>query len=443
MTMAPVEEVGDEAGAFPEVRPTSTGPGHPVKVAYVVNQYPTNSHTFIRREILALEEMGVEVSRFSLRPISVGALADAADHTERERTRALQSVGAFGLLRAFLACLVAHPRKMVRALLLALRIGRRSDRGLLNHFAYLVEACVLLEWVTKSRCDHMHAHFGTNSTAVAMFCHELGGPPFSYTMHHGAMEILSAGGCGPVEKLKRAEFVSAVSSFGRSELFNCSKPKYWTKVHLVRCGLDDNFLQAPVTPVPEAPRLVCVGRISAQKGQILLVEAASRLAAEGLSFEIVFVGDGEMRRDLEQRIVERGMQKYIRITGWADGAAVRREIAGGRAFVLPSFSEGLPVAIMEAYALGRPVVSTYVAGIPELVEPGRSGWLVPAGSVGHLTQALREVLAASPAELTRMAAEGRKRVCEEHDCRKNARILRDLFQGQGEAVELVGALSKG
>ncbi|HEY6476397.1 MAG TPA: glycosyltransferase, partial [Polyangia bacterium] len=111
-----------------------------------------------------------------------------------------------------------------------------------------------------------------------------------------------------------------------------------------------------------------------------------------------------------------------------DGAAVRREIVAGRAFVLPSFSEGLPVAIMEAFALGRPVVSTYVAGIPELVEPGRSGWLVPAGAVDELVVALREVLAASPVELGRMADEGNRRVHELHDCRKNAAVLRDLIR---------------
>jgi colanic acid/amylovoran biosynthesis glycosyltransferase len=402
-----------------------------MKVAYVVNQYPSNSHTFIRREIVALEELGIEVARFALRPTARDTLADAADHVEREKTRAILSVGRAGLLGALLRCLVTRPLRLAQSARLAVRIGRRSARGLVNHLAYLAEACVLFDWVTKLGCAHVHAHFGTNSTAVAMLCRELGGPPFSYTMHHGAKEILGTGGCGPVEKIKRCQFVSAVSSFGRSELYNASEPRYWPKVHLVRCGLDTAFLEAPVTPVPDAPRLVCVGRLSAQKGQVILLEAAARLAAEGLAFEIVFVGDGEMRAALEKIIADRALQKQVRITGWADGAAVRREIGAARAFVLPSFSEGLPVAIMEAFALGRPVVSTYVAGIPELVEPGRSGWLVPAGSVDHLTQALREVLATSPAELTRMAEQGRRRVGEEHDCRKNARLLSDLFHGVG------------
>ena len=118
-----------------------------------------------------------------------------------------------------------------------------------------------------------------------------------------------------------------------------------------------------------APRLVCVGRLSAQKGQLLLIEAAAILRNEGLPFELVLVGDGEMRSEVEQAIARHDLGDRIRITGWANGTRVREEIAASRALVLPSFAEGLPVVIMEALALGRPVIATYVAGVPELVAP--------------------------------------------------------------------------
>ena len=334
----------------------------------------------------------------------------------------------FGLLTAFVRTLLTRPRRLVRALRLALRTGHRSDRGIRNHLGYLLEACVLLKWLQSEKCDHVHAHFGTNSADAAMLCRELGGPAYSYTMHHGAKEILGTGGCGPAEKIRRSQFVCTVSSYGRSEVYHCAGPQYWHKAKIVRCGLDDAYLEEPVTPVPNNARLACVARISAQKGQILLIEAAAKLAAEGIPFEIVFVGGGEMQGLLQQTVAEKGLGKQVRITGWADGATVRREILDARAFVLPSFSEGLPVAIMEAFALGRPVVSTFVAGIPELVESGRSGWLVPPGSVDDLAGALRAVLAASPAELGKMADVGRQRVYELHDCRKNAMVLRDLIR---------------
>jgi len=141
-----------------------------MKVAYLVNQYPSTSHTFIRREILALEELGMEVSRFSLRPMAKSALADAADHAELAKTRAVQAVGPIGLLMAFVICLFTRPMNVLRGLALAVKIGRRSDRGMANHLAYLIEACVLFRWLEADGCQHVHAHFGTNSTAVAMLC---------------------------------------------------------------------------------------------------------------------------------------------------------------------------------------------------------------------------------------------------------------------------------
>jgi glycosyltransferase involved in cell wall biosynthesis len=154
-----------------------------------------------------------------------------------------------------------------------------------------------------------------------------------------------------------------------------------------------------------------------------LVEAAAELARCGVRFELVLVGDGEMRGEIEAAIVHHGLGDRIRITGWADGERVRKEILAARALVLPSFAEGLPVVLMEAFALGRPVISTFVAGIPELVVPGRSGWLVPAGSVDALAGAMHEALTASPDDLDRMAREGEKRVRELHDVRTSAIAL--------------------
>jgi glycosyltransferase involved in cell wall biosynthesis len=127
-----------------------------------------------------------------------------------------------------------------------------------------------------------------------------------------------------------------------------------------------------------------------------------------------------------------GLEDRIRITGWAKGERVRQEIAAARALVLPSFAEGLPVVLMEAFALGRPVISTYVAGIPELVQPGRSGWLVPAGSVDALAAAMREALTLDPAVLDRMAKEGEAQVRELHDIRTSAGQLASLLEERGE-----------
>jgi colanic acid/amylovoran biosynthesis glycosyltransferase len=392
-----------------------------MKLAYLVNQYPKVSHTFIRREIAAIESLGLEVDRFSLRGTKE-PLGDEADESERRRTRALLDAGVTGLARAGLWMGLRRPRRLLRAARLAYAVGRRSDRGLLRHAVYLAEACTLASWIERSGCEHVHAHFGTNSTTVAMLCHELGGPPFSFTVH-GPEEFDKPDLIALREKIERCAFALAVSHYGLSQLYRRARFGDWRKLHVVRCGVDASFFDWPKSPVPEAPRLVSVGRLCAQKGQLLLVEAAAELARRGVWFELVLVGDGELRGDIENAIGHHGLGDRIRITGWADGERVKKEIIAARALVLPSFAEGLPVVLMEAFALGRPVISTFIAGIPELVIPGRSGWLVPAGSVDALACAMREALAARTHDLDRMAAEGERRVRELHDVRTSALAL--------------------
>ena len=171
---------------------------------------------------------------------------------------------------------------------------------------------------------------------------------------------------------------------------------------MVRCGLEAGFFNAMGNPAPDVQRLVCVGRLCEQKGQLLLVEATRRLAAGGLAFKLVLVGDGEMRTEIEALIKRYGLQAQVLITGHISSAQLREEILAARGLVLPSFAEGLPMVIMEAMALRRPVISTFVAGIPELVQPGEHGWLVPAGDVEALTQAMQACLEAPVGKLIRM-----------------------------------------
>jgi len=160
----------------------------------------------------------------------------------------------------------------------------------------------------------------------------------------------------------------------------------------------------------------------------LLVEAAAKLKEEGHEFQLVIVGDGPLRDAIETRINQLGLQGNVRVTGFLSNHAVRQELLAARALVLPSFAEGLPVAIMEALALGRPVISTYIAGIPELVQPGINGWLVPPGAVAPLADAMAEALTADPSRLEAMGRAGAARVAERHDVRSEARKLIDLFE---------------
>jgi len=398
-----------------------------LRAAVLVNRYPTVTHTFIRTEIAELEACGCEVVRVSIRPEPREALEDERDIAELERTHVLLAGGALGLARDFLLACVDSPRAWIRTLGAALSLGWRSDRGVLRHLAYAVEACALKRHLDSSKVDHLHAHFGTNSAAVALLCRKLGGPPFSFTAHgtesfdHPAFVKLG-------RKVEEARFSVAACDWGRAQLIRACRPTAWSKIHVVRCGLDGSFLASERVGVPDAPRLVCVARLSAEKGHLVLLEAARELAEAGLDFELALVGDGSLREAIAAQVAALGLGSRVRLTGSLAGPAVRKEILDARALVLPSLGEGLPVVLMEALALGRPVIATSVGGIPELVESGVDGWLVPPASASRLAAAMREALLAPGDRLDEMGSRGRARVRELHDARVEARKLVGLMR---------------
>ncbi len=397
-----------------------------MKVAYFVNQYPKVSHTFIRREILALERQGVTVARYALRGWDAEVRGDE-DLQERGRTRHVLAQGLPALLLEAARTALTRPARFWQALRAAWAMSRQAERPWPYHLMYLVEACTLRRWLAQDGIDHVHAHFGTNSAEVVMLAHLLGGPRYSFTVH-GPEEFDKPVFLHLADKVRHAAFVVAISSYGRSQLWRWLPADQWDKVKVVHCALEPAFF------VPEdqldtcdAPRLVNIGRLCAQKGQLLLVEAAARLKAEGLRFELVLVGDGEMRPPIEAAIARHGLQDTVRITGWISSDEVRRELLSARALVMPSFAEGLPVVIMEAMAVGRPVVTTRIAGIPELVREGVDGWLVPPGDLPSLVTAMEAALATPPGRLREMGRDAASRVGSRHHADTEATRLADLF----------------
>ena len=421
--------VGRELGSV------EVGDTRALRVAYLVNQYPKVSHSFIRREIAALEEHGVLVDRFSVRRCGDGAV-DPADREELEKTRVILDGGALGLLSAALTEGMRRPLRWLGALALAWRVGGRSPRGRLRHLVYLLEACVCRSWLRRLGVRHLHAHFGTNATTVAMLCRQLGGPPFSFTVH-GPEDFEQTPDL--IEKVKRAAFTVAVCDYSRSEVVSRTRRTCDPRVHVVHCGVDDLFLHAEPEPCPVEPRLVCVGRLSEEKGQSVLIEAAARLVAEGTELDLVLVGDGPTRASLEELIERYGLQDSVRIVGWRSGPDVRAELCAARALVLPSFFEGLPVVVMESLALGRPVVCSSVGGVSELVRGRETGWLVASGDVDELTAALRNVLRAPAELLERYGAAGRRLVLDHHDSSTEAGRLADLIAASFHSDTTVSA----
>ncbi|MBL8825679.1 MAG: glycosyltransferase [Planctomycetaceae bacterium] len=415
-----------EPVAAPEpLQPTKLVDLRGLKVAYLVNQYPQPSHTFIRREIATLEQLGATVERYTLRA-STSKLVDPGDLAERDVTRAVLSAGRGQIVRAVLREFVRQPLSAARVLAKSVKLGRRSDRGVIAHLAYFAEACVLREWLKREQIEHVHAHFGTNAATVAMLLRWLGGPTYSFTVHgpeeFDKPEFLHLG-----EKVAHARFAVTISEFGRSQLCRAADYRDWHKIQVVHCGLDETFFDGPLVDPPETPRLLCVARLHEQKGLPVLIDAAELLRERGVAFQLDIIGDGPLRESLQQQIDERLLGTSVRLCGLRSGAEIRRELQASRTFVLPSFAEGLPVVIMEALAMHRPVISTYVAGIPELVEPGVSGWLVPAGNAEVLADRMQEALTVSVEQLATLGRQGAARVAERHRALTEAARLGELF----------------
>ncbi len=391
-------------------------------VSYLMNSYPMTSTTFVSREIHAHEAAGLPITRFAIREWGED-LVDPRDRDEIGKTTYILKQGAAPLVGRTLKELVTNPVGFARALGTTLHLATRPGSTGLKNFAYLVEAVFFKQMARAQDIHHVHAHFSTNSAAVALLARRMGGPSYSFTAH-GPDEFDDPVGNGLPAKVAHAAFVAAITDYARGVILKATDGANADKVHVVRCGIDlDAFA---VTPPTENARIVCVGRLCAAKAQALLVEAVAPLIADHPNLDLVFIGDGEDRAEIAARIAELGLQDHVTLAGWGTGEEVRAAIKGARVFALPSFAEGLPIVLMESLAMGRAVVTTRITGIPELVDD-QVGWIVPAGDVPALRDAVAQALSADTATLSAMGAVGRARVEAAHDQSRNAALLRDLF----------------
>jgi colanic acid/amylovoran biosynthesis glycosyltransferase len=329
------------------------------------------------------------------------------------------------MLGALIWAQARQPFRWLKALVMTNNMARRSERGFLRHLAYLLEAAILLKVVLRQRIQHLHVHFGTNAAAVARLMRCLGGPPYSFTVH-GPDEFDAPRSFALADKIADAAFVVAISDFCSAQLRRWADPTQWNKIHVVRCTVGEDFF-IPIAPSTNSSSLLCVGRLSPQKGQFVLLDAVKRLVDDGIGVRLVLAGDGELRALLEAKIQELNLEQHVQITGWIDENTVREQLVAARVLVQPSFAEGLPVVIMESLAMGRPVISTMIAGIPELVQHGVNGWLVPAGNLDQLVFAMQTALSASPDELGRMGCAGQRAVRERHFTSTEVDKLEQLF----------------
>jgi glycosyltransferase involved in cell wall biosynthesis len=374
--------------------------------------------------VIGLRERGFEVSTYSVRRAGVDHDVDAEVVDEKNRTRVILPFRPLDLLLVNLRTLLAQPADYLSTLALAMSTCRPGFRGLLLQIAYFHEALLLAGMLRQDGAEHLHNHFGDNSGTVAMLAAKLARIPFSITIH-GPHIFFEAPHWALARKTERSSFIATIGHFCTSQMMLNSAKEHWEKFEIVRCGVDPTKLEY-VAPSRAATELVYVGRLSVEKGLPVLFDSISQLLARGVNVSLAVLGDGPDREFLENLAATMGISDRVHFKGFVDQATIVTTLRASDVFVLPSFAEGIPVALMEAMAIGTPVIATYVGGIPELVVHGETGQLVYPSDASALADAI-DRYASDLAYCKRISRQARSKVEAEYDIEDQVDKLAMLF----------------
>lgn len=406
-----------------------------MKLAYLTSAYPAISHTFILREVEALRRRGLDITTFSIRRAPAEQILSAADEAAAATTVAILPPRWGRLLGTHLRLLLRAPRAYFSTLRAALALAPPGIRGRLWQLFYFIEAVVLWRECERRGIRHLHVHLANAAADLALIATRLGSAldpdrpwSWSFTMH-GPTEFYDLRHFRLPEKVADAAFVVCISDFARSQLMGLSDPEVWDRLQVVHVGIPvEQF-----TPsrngngnTPAVPTILYVGRLVPEKGQAVLLEAVARLRAEGRDVRVKLAGEGELRPHLEELCRGTGIEDLVTFLGPVSQERIRDLYAEAAIFCLPSFAEGVPVVLMEAMAMGLAVVTTRIAGIPELVEDGAGGVVVAPGRADELAGRIAALLD-DPGKRHDLGARGREKVLAEFDADASAAQLHDLF----------------
>jgi glycosyltransferase involved in cell wall biosynthesis len=400
------------------------GPG--AQLAYLNSRYPAVSHTFIQREVEALRRLGVDIVPFSVRRPASAELGPGAGTEEIARTTYLLD----GIVRTAAAAAWAVLRSPLAAIKSLAASQRLSPAGLtarLRHAVYALEGLLLARHLRKRALRHVHVHMANNGAMVAVLA-TVANPDLAYSLTiHGSAEFFDMHRLRVRVKAERAQFVRFISEAGRAQVMAFTDPRAWARFHVVRCGVDTPPLTTRQRLPAAEPALVAVGRLVPIKGHRLLLDAMRLAADSGLPLRLRLVGSGPERTALALQAQRLGLGDRVEFLGPLAPSAVQQVLAVSDALVLSSLMEGVPVVLMEAMAAGVPVLATRVGGVPELIDEGQTGLLVPPGSAEALAAGIRTLLADRPGA-ERRAAAARARIEADFNGSKCAESLLALFE---------------
>jgi glycosyltransferase involved in cell wall biosynthesis len=397
------------------------------KIAYITGEYPRATDTFIQREVAGLRARGLSVETCSIRR------TDPAHHVgDEQRAEAARTFHVLeaalrpaGLIRAHAGCAMRAPKRYFQALRLGWRTRAPGVKAALYQLVYFAEAGVLAQHMQKRGITHLHNHIATASCTVSMLASRMSGIPFSFTLH-GPDIFFEPHRWRLDAKIGEAQFVTCISHFCRAQAMNFSSPEMWGKLHIVHCGIEPERYAPPAAA--KGKRLLFVGRLASVKGVPVLLSALQSLKERHPEMRCTLIGDGPERARLKARAREMGLDGMTEFAGYKSQTEVAEALAQSDLFVLPSFAEGVPVVLMEAMAAGVPVVTTHVAGIPELVRDGVHGILAHPGDPASLAGAI-DALLDDPRRAHVMGLAGRETVQRDFNIAHETEWLAALFAG--------------
>lgn len=397
------------------------------RFACLISQHPAINHAVILREVRLLREQ-FDIYTASVRgPDRPFEQLSLEEREEAKRTYYIKPAGAGSAFMALVAALVSSPLRFMAGLTYAVSLAGFQLNQTARNLAYFAQAVMVGRWMRRNGLTHLHTHY---SSTVALLVNKTFGVEISISFH-GPDEFSDPVGFWVREKVAACVFVRAISQYARSQLMMSSAVSDWGKIEVIYMGVDaDTFTPRPF-PRPASPvEILCVGRLAPVKAQHILIGAVDMLVQESRDLLLHIVGGGPDRQVLEREVAQRGLQERVIFHGFTPQDKLETLYRQADLFALPSFAEGVPGVLMEAMAMAIPCVSTWVAGIPELIRSGIDGFLVPPSDTEALAEAIRQ-LVTDPDLRLRIGQAGRQRVLEKFDLRKNSAELANMMRRYG------------
>jgi colanic acid/amylovoran biosynthesis glycosyltransferase len=416
-------------------------PSRSADIAYLTTGYPSPSHTFIQREIHELERQGIAIFPISINKVGANELLSDLDRSDAKRTFTIKQTSPLRAVIAAARFTLSSPKAVIEVFGLIVKLGVTDLKGFLWHLFQLVEAMLVVRECERRSVTHIHAHFGEVPATIAWFAAELGRrrsassvQTWSVTVH-GWREFTNENAAMLGQKMRSATFVAAISDFTRAQLMRIAGVAHSADhFTVVRCGLPmSDYPFEPRAVLGEVPTVLMTARLADEKGHLVLLEALAALRRADTPMRAIFIGSGPVAELLADATTRLDLSDVVTWMGAQPPSIVHEQLQACDIFCLPSFAEGLPVVLMEAMAVGRPVITTYISGIPELVESNVTGLVLPAGRADLLAEALLRLV--NDGELrTQLVKAGRTRVETMHNIGPIATQLGALFTANVPAL---------